>query len=1130
MQLNLDVGRFFVSKRYRKLFLVMKLVVFLLTFTFLHASAVTYSQTVTLSAKNIAIEKVLTEVEKQTGYNLFYKYSERVMTRTMDVDFNKTALKEVLNQVLLKNGMSYKLNNNTIVITYQNHIEQVNGMEILNQNNDLEGAVIDKTTKQPLTGASVKIKGTNNGATTDANGRFLLKNVKYGDIVQVFFIGFKLQEVTISNVRKLEIALEEDLANLDGIVVTGYATQKKREVTGSISSIKASDISGAQAITLDQAMQGRMSGVNVQGRVGVPGAALKIEIRGPGSISAGTDPIYVVDGLILNNTNISNVVSTNPLSVINPDDIESIEVLKDAAAASVYGAQAGNGVVLITTKKGKSGKINVDASYRGGSVELIKFLDITNTQQYLNGRFEALKNKTPTLTDAQAWTNVLTEARLSTSLTQTDIAALPTYDWQKAAYKGGKTGKYDFAFSGGSEKSSYRVSAGIEDTEGAIIGSDFYRGTVNFNYNNKLTNKLELTSVFNLSAIKQNGPQGAVGTTLEFSAPSYAALAILPFHAIYNADGSYNAPVTGLAGSLNRNIVSESEYNEHIEKNNSFFGNLQLKYNILSNLSFKSLVGLDYRDISSRRYWDPRTVQGYAAKGSLYEESNTPVTFTTSGVLQFEPKLPAKHKLNTLLGIEYRSYQNSLSSITGTGFPNYLFRQMASAAVITGATSSWTGVKRIGSFLQGNYSYDSKYMATAILRYDGSSRFGDDSKFGFFPSLSLGWDISREDFIKNKSLINQLKLRFGYGQTGNDQIGNFDSRSLYGGGISYNGEAGIQPNSLGNAKLRWERNITYNLGLDYSLFNNKLFGTIEAYSRNSKDLLLSKPVAWIGGFSDISQNLGEVLNQGLEFEIGYNVINNDKFKWVSNFNIAFQRNEVKKLYDDLTVLPGDNSVMVGYSLRTYILPQYAGVNAGTGKPMWYDKNGNYSYNPATNVDADFYAPYGFPNELPSFYGGFNNNFSYKGFSLGVFFQYDYGRVLHDMFTRNMSRKGDTPTNGLLWYYENRWVTEGQITSVPRSINTKIETNNAAGDILSTRFLQDASYIRLKNVSLSYTFPKTVVSKLKLTNLKLFAQGNNLYTITKFQGYDPEFYITNANGNNGVIPSVKSYYFGIQLTY
>ncbi len=1131
MHLNLDVGYFFVSKRYRKFFQVMRLLILMLTLTFMHASAATYSQTVTLSAKNVSIEKVLNEVEKQTGYNLFYKYSEKVMSKAIDVDFKKTALKSVLNTVLVKNGLAYKLDKNTIVITYVNSSNAgVNEIEVV-QNSTLTGTVVDKANNLPLIGASVKLKGTTTGVVTNAKGVFSLGGIKSGDILQVFYIGYKLQEITVGSARTLTIALDEDLANLDGIIVTGYATQKKREITGSISSIKASDIGGAQAVSLDQAMQGRMAGVNIQGRVGVPGAALKVEIRGPGSISAGTDPIYIVDGLILNNSGVSNNISTNPLSVVNPDDIESIEVLKDAAAASVYGAQAGNGVVLITTKKGKAGKVTVDASYRGGSVELIRFLELTNTQQYLSGRLDAIRNSNPTFSEAQAWTKLLTDEKLPTTLTEADVAALPSYDWQRAAYRGGKTGKYDFAISGGANNSSYRISASLEDSEGAVVGTDFFRGTVNFNYNNKITEKLELTTAFNLSSVEQNGPQGALGSTTEFSAPSYSAPMILPFHPIYNADGSYNAPVGGFSGALARHPLHETELNEFTEKNKSLVGNLQLKYNILANLSFKTLVGLDYRDLASRRYLDPRTELGRSSGGTLTEIANKPTTFTTSGVLQYAPNLGGKHQLNTLAGLEYRAYQNTTSSITGRSFANYLFRQMSSAAVITNATGAWTGVKRVGSFLQGNYVYDGKYMVSAILRYDGSSRFGNDSKFGLFPSLSVGWDIAKENFITNKSLINQLKLRFGYGETGNDQIGNFDSRSLYGGGVTYDSQPGIRPSSIGNANLRWERNVTYNLGLDYSVLNNRLFGSVEVYSRYSKDLLLNKPVSWIGGFNDITENLGEVLNKGVEAEVGANIINNGKFKWTSNFNIAFLKNEVISLYDDLQSLPGDNSIRVGYSMRTYLLPQYAGVNAATGKPMWYDKNGDYTYNPATVVDTDFYAPYGFPNELPKFYGGFNNNFSYKGFSLGVFFQYDYGRVMHDMFTRNISRKGDTQTNGMLWFHENRWTTPGQITAVPRSIIGKGEINNALADVSSTRFLQDASYIRLKNVNLSYSFPKEIISKIKLSNLKLYAQANNIFTITKFQGYDPEFYNTTGTaGNNGLIPAVKSYYFGIQLTY
>ncbi|TDQ79742.1 SusC/RagA family TonB-linked outer membrane protein [Sphingobacterium yanglingense] len=1083
----------------------------------------------TFKKKNVTIEAVLKELEKQTSYNLFYKFEEVRMLKKVDVNFVNAPLKEVLDQLISSNGLTYSITDNTIIIktTVLNSPPVKNSTGVL-QTGIIRGKISDRTTQAPLSGATLKVN--NKSQQSNNNGEFVLNNVKLGDRVEISFTGYIAKTITLSDFNDLDVALELDYSSLDEVVVTGYTVQKKRELTGAISSLKASDVAGSLAVSVDGAMQGRMSGVNVQSRVGVPGAAIKVEVRGPGSISAGTEPLYIVDGLIVNNNNVSNTVSTNPLANINPEDILTIEVLKDAAAASVYGAQAGNGVVLITTKKGKEGRATIDVGYRGGNVMPINLLPLMNSQQYLNARYEALKNKNPNQTDEQIWKTVLTQSRLDVNMNANDIAALETYDWQKAAYTGGGTNKFDLAVSGGTSTSNYRLSGSWEDTEGSIIGSDFSRGTVNMNYNNQLSKKVSVQTNVNLSAINQHGPLGATGTTTQFSSPSYANPMILPFLPIYNEDGSYNFSLAGFPGTFTRNTLHSTALNESRENNNSLFGNIQINYRILDNLTYKGMAGIDYRDISARQYYDPRSIDGNARGGILIEYTDEPITFTTTHTLQYAPKLADGHSLNNLLGTEYRSFSNQGGNVRGEGFPNHLFTELASAAVIVSATSQWTGVKRMGSFFQSNYNYADKYFASGIIRYDGSSRFGTNSKFGFFPAISLGWDMAQEDFIKNQA-VNQLKLRLGYGQTGNDQIGNFASRSLYGGGITYNGSAGIQSNTLGNSELRWEKNVTTNLGLDYAFFNSRIYGSIEAYHRLSKDLLLDKPVVWAGGYSQITQNLGEVINQGLEFEVGAVVWNRNNFKWTSNFNISFQRNEVTKLYDDVTLLPGDNSVMVGQSLRTFLLPQYAGVNSATGRAVWYDKEGNYSYNPGT-MELDSYAPHGLPNELPDFYGGFNNLFEYKGISVGIFFQYDYGRVLYDNFARNLSRKGDSQINGMAWYYDNRWLSEGQITSVPRPIDGAAETNNARGDLASTRYLQDGSYIRLKNINLGYQLPKTIISKVGLKQARVFMQGNNLYTWTKFAGYDPEFYVvgSNTSSNVGVVPTAKSYYFGVQLSF
>lgn len=1124
-----NLGRFYLPpqriKFYARTFSVG--LVFLALYSYALAGDIV--QKITFKKKQVTIEAVLKEIEKQTSYNLFYRYEEVSMLKKVDVDFVDISLEKVLDELIVKNGLSYSIKDNTIIIKSNNKAERIGSLISTNMQAGLiNGEIIDASTLQPLVGASVKYK--NKTTLSNAKGNFEISNVTIGDAIEVSYTGYNTQVIKISSWAALKIPLQVAFGDLDEVIVTGYATQKKRELTGAISSLKAADIANSNAVSLDGAMQGRMSGLNIQSRVGVPGAAIKVEIRGPGSISAGTEPLYIVDGLIVNNNNVSNTVSTNPLANINPEDILTIEVLKDAAAASVYGAQAGNGVVLITTKKGQEGRAKIDLGYRGGTVKPINLLPLMNTQQYLNARFEALSNKSPNQTKEQIWRTVLTQSKLDGNLTESDIAELATYDWQEAAYTGGATSKYDLSVAGGNSSSTYRLSGSWEDTEGSIVGSDFARGTVNMNYTNQLSSKVSIQTNVNLSAIQQHGPLGSNGTTTQFSSPSYANPMILPFLPIYNEDRTYNFSLAGFPGTFTRNTLHSTALNESLEKNNSLFGNLQLTYKILDRLSYKGMIGIDYRDIAARQYYDPRSIDGNARGGILIEYNDKPITFTTTHTLQYNPQMAEKHALNNLLGVEYRSFTNQGGNVRGEGFPNHLFQELASAAVITSATSQWTGVKRMGSFLQSNYNYDNKYFLTGIIRYDGSSRFGANSKFGLFPAISGGWDMAQENFFKN-NVINQFKLRLGYGQTGNDQIGNFASRSLYGGGMSYNGSAGIQSNSLGNSKLRWEKNVTTNLGLDYAILNSRIYGSIELYHRLSNDLLLNKPVVWAGGYADITQNLGEVINQGLEVEVGALVLQKSDFKWSSNFNISFQRNEVTKLYDDVTILPGDNTVMLGYPLRTFLLPQYAGVNAATGRAVWYDDKGNYSYNPGT-MTVDAFKAYDLPNELPKFYGGFNNQFEYKGISLGIFFQYDYGRVLYDNFARNLSRKGDSQINGLLWYYDNRWTSEGQITTVPRAIDGAAETNNARGDLVSTRYLQDGSYIRLKNVNVGYQLPKHIIGKVGLSQARLFLQGNNLYTWTKFAGYDPEFYVvgSNTSSNVGVIPTAKSYYFGVQLSF
>ena len=989
---------------------------------------------------------------------------------------------------------------------------------------DVSGTVTDKS-GEPLIGATVHIKGTSKGTSTDLDGKYVLKADGDGDAILVFsYIGYETKETIIGNRAIINMQLKELISDLDEVIVTGYASQAKREITGAISAIKPAELSASVSSSADGAMQGRMAGVNIQSSTGIPGADIRVRIRGAGSISAGNDPIYVLDGVVFNSQATSHAISTNPLSTINPDDILSIEVLKDAAAASVYGAQAANGVVLITTKRGRAGKTNVNFSYRFGQVSPVKLLDVLSSQDFLNARFEAVGNRrSPGWTDQRVRQEVLRLSQLPLDMTDEEIASLPTYDWQDAAYRTGISHKYDLSVDGGNERSQFRVAVGYEDTDGPIVASNFKRGTVNFNYANKLSDKINLSSTVNLSTVKQIGPLGAQGTTTQFSAPAYATPMMLPFIPIYLDNGELNVDFAGFPGTFKNNTIHSSLFNEHTDQNNSLLANLKLSYQILDNLSYRLVFGLDYRDQESKRYYDPRTSDAYKSKGVLYEWEDKPISFTNTHVVTYEPKLNGEHRLKSLAGIEYFSYSRESASRRAQGFPTFQFKQMQSAALVTEASGSWTGYKRLGSFIQANYTYGKRFMVSGILRYDGSSRFGDDSKFGLFPAISAGWDMAEESFLNHIRWVNQLKLRVGYGETGNDQIGNFASRSLYGGGPAYDGEPGISSNSLGNRNLRWERNSTYNIGIDFSLLNHKLTGALEVYQRNSKDLLLSKPVVWAGGYSSITQNLGELTNKGVELEIGARIIDRNDFEWHSSFNITFQKNEVTKLYDGHTVLPGNEGIRVGYSLLTHVNTQYAGVNPATGKAFWYDANGNPTYRP-TAMKGDDYAPYGLPNGMPNSFGGFNNKFSYKGFTLDIFFQYDYGRVLYNNMGRTLGRKGDSNINTLQWYYDNRWTEAGQITTVPRPYDGAAEAGSSRGDLASTRYLEDASYIRLKNLSLSYDIPKRYIKSLNLAYATIKFQANNIFTITKFSGYDPEY----NTENTGAIPLMKSINMSVHI--
>ena len=966
-------------------------------------------------------------------------------------------------------------------------------------------------------------------------------------VLQFSFIGYTKDEVKVGTRTIIDLQLATDSQELNEVVITNYGgSLNKREFTGASSKIKGDALKDLPVQSFDRAIQGKAAGVQVTSANGVPGGAVQIRVRGLGSISAGSDPLYIVDGVQLNNTNNSSFTQSNPLTFLNPNDVESIEVLKDAAAASIYGSQAANGVVLVTTKRGKSGKTKIEFGYTKGVVTPVQYLNVLNTQQWIQARTEAVLNASAAGTEFNtARQSVLSSVKLDPTLSDAAIAALPTYDWQRESFRTGTTDNYELSLNGGNEKTKFFVSSSYNKQDANLRAVDFVRGTLNTTLTHTINSKLSIEEKINLSTVTQRGQFGSPNGGSFLGASAFSSPLMLPMNPIYNPDGSYyGTPADGgTAGLLNQNIIMVSDLNDIRATVNQMIGALGATWKITPELSFKPFVSLDYRTISGHRFTDPRTADAFNVKGRVQDQFNQNTNFLTNATLNYRKSI-SQHNFDILVGAEYRSDINEGTSSTAENVPTPAFQYASSAANPISIGGFWTGYHKESLFGSAKYDFANKYNLSLIARYDGSSRFGANNRFGFFPSASAAWLISEEDFLKGNKVLSELKLRISYGTTGNDLIGtafglnNFPSLGLFGGGFDYNSSPGIAPTQLANKDLKWEQNVTTNLGLDYGLFNGRITGAIDVFQRVSKDLLLGINLPYTSGYATISKNTGEVTNKGVELEINTVNVDGKNFKWKTNFNISFIQNKVTKLYDGITKLANPDSTqlvsytdfygvgrnaILGQPLLTNFTTQYAGVNPATGRAMFYDAFGNITYLTSSPRDQKY-----FGTELPKFYGGFTNSFSYKGITLDVFFQYDFGRKSFNTQGSFLSEDGGRLFNTLTGVYNARWQKPGDITDIARPYNGNTETRGSS-NLAGTRTLEDASYIRLKSVSLGYDLPNAIIKKVGLSSLRVYAQALNLVTWTKWTGYDPEF-LNLGSTNQGVVPASKAYTVGIKFGF
>lgn len=977
----------------------------------------------------------------------------------------------------------------------------------------------------PLANASITVKGSRSGTASGADGTFSLSVPDNAKTLVISAVGFEAQEVAIAG-SSISISLKaSELQSLDEVIVTGYGGKIKKDLTGNIARIKGSEVANVPVTNFNQAIQGRAAGVFVEANNGKVGEGVKVRIRGSGSINGGNNPLYVVDGIPINTDGLSG----NALADINFNDVETFDILKDASAASIYGSRAAGGVVLITTKKGRAGKTNLGVNVQYGRNKPTGYRGFLNAREYVDLLREAAINSdniegVDPLDPAQypgSWLQ-FAENRLTRYSGHSNWRNLETdTDWEKLAFNDDASTKMiDITASGGNEKTRFYISGGLNDVDGILILNNFQRISSRFNLEHDASERIKLG--FNLGVSRTVGNRNNLDNA--FQTPMQL-VALAPITPVRNLNGVlYDRPVT-------------TYYNGLIETENSVYksttfrniGNLFLAYKFTKGLVFRSEFGADIQSQNDVLFRGFRTLTGLSTNGYGQSDWFRNFTINTNNYFNYIKTFAKKHEIDATLGMSYQKFEQEFSSVSGEDFPVEDLQTLASAGRITDGTTTKDESAIVSYFARANYKLDNKYLLSASARIDGSSRFGKNNRYGLFPAFSAGWILSEEKFLSSSKLISFLKLRASFGINGNDQIGNFNHLGLFGAG-KYNNVSGLNPTQLPNPDLTWERNVQTDIGVDFGLWGNRLSGEIDYYVRKTDDLLYNVPVPGTSGFTTQLVNIGSMENKGFEFVLNSTNIKKGSFTWSSSFNLAKNSNKITKLDGDQTIIPGNdgrflNSLLVGQPIGVFYGPKFAGADPANGDALYYLEDGK-----TTTNDYNDAAPFVVGDPNPDWIGGLNNTFSYKGIELSVLFQGVFGNQIQNGAGGFMSASFDWFDNQTRDQL-NRWQKPGDITNVPQ-----LRLGYGNGINASSRYVEDGSYVRLKNVTLAYNIPPSLLSKIKIRSARVYVTGINLATFTDYTGWDPEVNTDYRAGNRNqgsdfyAAPQIKSLTFGINLGF
>ncbi len=974
------------------------------------------------------------------------------------------------------------------------------------QDIQVKGVVSDATTGETIPFASIQVKGTTKVVTTDLDGAYTI-TVPADATLIVSFVGYANAEVPVNGRSIVNIAIEQDSEQLEDVLVVAYGTVSKEAKTGSVTTVRTESIGDAPVASVEKMLAGKMAGVQISSYSGQPGAPTTVRIRGISSIGAGSDPLWVVDGVPIM-TNDQNVMSNvgagsgTTMSSINPNDIESITVLKDAAAASIYGSRAANGVILVTTKSGKQGKASFTARAKVGVTQL------SNDKNF--------RPATPEQT-INFHRDMLTNAGYNPDeLRPLSMLDLEMTDWMDHFTRIGRMQEYEVNAMGGNDKGTFYTSLAYHDETGIYYGVDYKRFTARINADYKLLKNLKAGVSVNAGYSDQNS--GQMGR-LFYSNGAYAMWNLLPWEKPYDEDGNHNVD---LPNNSNTNPRANAEYDEYNDKSYRFQGQMFLEYKPIKQITIKTNNSAEMSLVNSRQYWAPETNQG---ETTLWMYRSEEYRLLTSNTVSYDDIFADKHSVRVMVGQEaqYDGY-NYLGGKSPQVDPAIPFPNTGSAATdqVYYGESEETLLSFFGT---ADYNYESKYYAQASVRYDGSSLFGADTKWGLFWSASASWNLHNENWLKNVDWLNTLKVRASYGVNGNNNIGRYKAYGLYA-TSPYNGITGMLPSTSANPKLSWEKNKTWNVGIDFAFFD-RFNGSIDFYKRNTEDMLLNKQIPQTSGFSSNLMNIGAIENKGVEIMLEGDIMRTEDITWTAGFNISFNRSKVIDLADSEFLTATDPRstdispvrIVPGKSMYTFYVRDWYGVNPSNGEGLFYAEDGSLTND--RNKARYIYA--GSPE--PKALGGFNTQFSWKGLSLSAFFEYTIGnKVMNANIYGWYDDDINVPVNNLALDY---WKKPGDNATYPKPVYGSSSVYYAG---YSTRFIQDGSYLRIKDITLSYTLPQNITKKAGMNNVKVYVSAINPYTFHDVDGvFDPELGSLGYDSGGGY-SMVKSFIGGLEITF